>query len=134
MQIVYALEPDLSAQEFCDILVASTLAERRPVGDLERLERMLRHADIIVTARDGDRLVGISRAITDFAYCCYLSDLAVDVAYQHQGIGKCLIDETRTRAGECTTLILVSAPAAETYYPKIGMQHRASCWAIPRTS
>ena len=133
MQIVYALEPDLSAREFRDVLVASTLAERRPVGDLERLERMLRHADII-TARDGDRLVGISRAITDFAYCCYLSDLAVDVAYQHQGIGKCLIDETRTRAGECTTLVLVSAPAAETYYPKIGMRHRASCWEIPRTN
>jgi predicted N-acetyltransferase YhbS len=134
MPIVYALEPDLSAQEFRDILVASTLGERRPVDDLERLERMLRHADIVVTARDGDRLVGISRAITDFAYCCYLSDLAVDVAYQHQGIGKCLIDETHIRAGKCTTLTLVSAPAAETYYPKIGMQHRASCWAIPRTS
>jgi predicted N-acetyltransferase YhbS len=134
MPIVYALEPDLSAQEFRDILVASTLGERRPVDDPERLERMLRHADIIVTARDGDRLVGISRAITDFAYCCYLSDLAVDVAYQHQGIGKCLIDETHITAGKCTTLTLVSAPAAETYYPKIGMQHRASCWTIPRTS
>jgi ribosomal protein S18 acetylase RimI-like enzyme len=133
MQIAYAFEPDLSAQEFRDVLVASTLAERRPVGDLERLERMLRHADIVVTARDGERLVGISRAITDFSYCCYLSDLAVDVAYQHRGIGKCLIDKTRTRAGECTTLILVAAPAAEAYYPKIGMQHRASCWAIPRT-
>jgi predicted N-acetyltransferase YhbS len=95
---------------------------------------MLRHADIIVTARDGERLVGISRAITDFAYCCYLSDLAVDIAYQHQGIGKRLIAETRTRAGECVTLTLVSAPAAETYYPKIGMKRHASCWAIPRTS
>jgi ribosomal protein S18 acetylase RimI-like enzyme len=114
MQIAYALEPDLSAQEFRDILVASTLAERRPVGDLERLERMLRHADIIVTARDGERLVGISRAITDFTYCCYLSDLAVDTAYRHQGIGKRLIAETRTRAGECATLTLVSAPAALT--------------------
>jgi predicted N-acetyltransferase YhbS len=134
MQIFYALEPDLSAQEFRDILVASTLAERRPVSDLQRLERMLRHADIILTARDGERLVGISRAITDFAYCCYLSDLAVDVAYQHQGIGKRLIEATRTRAGECTTLVLVSAPAAEAYYPKIGMRHRASCWEIRRTS
>jgi predicted N-acetyltransferase YhbS len=134
MRITYSVEPDLSAQAFRDILVASTLSERRPVGDLERLERMLRHADIIVTARDGGRLVGISRAVTDFAYCCFLSDLAVDVAYQHRGIGKCLIHETRIRAGECTTLILVSAPAAETYYPKIGMQHRPSCWTIPRTS
>jgi predicted N-acetyltransferase YhbS len=134
MQIVYAVEPDLSAEAFRGILIASTLSERRPVGDLKRLDRMLRQADIIVTARDGERLVGISRAVTDFAYCCFLSDLAVDVAYQHQGIGKCLIDETRTRAGECTTLILVAAPAAETYYPKIGMRQRPSCWEIPRTS
>jgi predicted N-acetyltransferase YhbS len=134
MQIVYDLEPALSAQSFRDILIASTLADRRPANDLERLERMLRHADIILTARDGERLVGVSRAITDFAYCCYLSDLAVDVAYQHQGIGKRLIDETRARAGECATLILVAAPAAETYYPKIGLKQVASCWMIPRSS
>jgi predicted N-acetyltransferase YhbS len=134
MQIAYSLEPNLSVQEFRGILLASTLAERRPINDSERLERMLRNADIIVTARDGERLVGVSRAITDFAYCCYLSDLAVDIAYQHQGIGKRLIAETRTRAGECSTLTLVSAPAAETYYPKIGMKYHASCWTIPRTS
>ena len=134
MQIAYSLEPNLSVQAFRDILVASTLAERRPINDAERLERMLRHADIIVTARDGGRLVGVSRAITDFAYCCYLSDLAVDIAYQHQGIGKRLIAETRAKAGECATLTLVSAPAAETYYPKIGMKRHASCWTIPRTS
>jgi GNAT superfamily N-acetyltransferase len=134
MLIVYAVEPDLSAREFRDILVASTLSERRPVGDLERLDRMLRHADIIVTARDGDRLAGISRAITDFAYCCYLSDLAVDAVYQRRGIGKRLIEETRKRAGECATLILISAPTAETYYPKIGMLRHPGCWTIPRTS
>jgi ribosomal protein S18 acetylase RimI-like enzyme len=115
MPIVYAVEPDLSAEAFRDILIASTLSKRRPVSDIARLDRMLRQADIIVTARDGERLVGISRAVTDFAYCCFLSDLAVDVSYQHQGIGKRLIDETRMRAGECTTLILVAAPAAETY-------------------
>ena len=101
-------------------------------ADPARLERMLRQADIIVTARDGTRLVGVSRAISDFAYCCYLSDLAVDVAYQRQGIGKRLIDETRKTAGEGATLILVAAPAAETYYPKIGMTPIASGWMIPR--
>ena len=133
MAIVYALEPDLSATAFRDVLVASTLGERRPVGDLARLERMLRQADIIVTARDDGRLVGVSRAISDFAYCCYLSDLAVDVAYQRQGIGKRLIDETRKAAGDGATLILVAAPAAQTYYPKIGMTPIASGWMIPRT-
>lgn len=133
MSIVYALEPDLSAQEFRAVLIASTLAERRPADDLDRLRDMLRHADIVVTARDNGRLVGISRAITDFSYCCYLSDLAVDVAYQRRGIGKRLIEETRARAGERATLVLIAAPAAETYYPRIGMQPVKSCWAIQRT-
>ncbi|HTI87656.1 MAG TPA: GNAT family N-acetyltransferase [Alphaproteobacteria bacterium] len=132
MTVTYALEPDLSAEEFRAVLIGSTLGERRPVDDLGRLDRMLRNADIVATARDDGRLVGVSRAITDFCYCCYLSDLAVDAAYQRQGIGKRLIDETRARAGETATLILVAAPAAESYYPRIGMQHHASCWTIPR--
>ena len=88
MPIQISLEPSLTAEEFRDILVASTLAERRPANDLARLEAMLRSADVIVTARDGAKLIGVSRAITDFAYCCYLSDLAVDVAYQRRGLGK----------------------------------------------
>lgn len=132
MPIQICLEPNLTAEEFRNVLVSSTLAERRPANDLARLEAMLRSADVIVTARDSGKLIGVSRAITDFAYCCYLSDLAVDVAYQGQGIGKRLIEETHKAAGELTTLILLAAPAAETYYPRIGMKHMPSCWAIPR--
>lgn len=132
MQIEYSLEPELRAEEFRAVLLSSTLAERRPAQDLARLDSMLRHADLIVTARAGGVLVGIARAVTDFSYCCYLSDLAVDAAYQRQGIGKRLIEETHRAAGEGTTLILVAAPAAEGYYPKIGMKNLTSCWAIPR--
>ena len=132
MDIVYASEPNLSAESFRDILIASTLAERRPANDLQRLDKMLRHAGIIITARDGKRLAGVSRAITDLSYCCYLSDLAVDIAYQRRGIGKRLIEETHAMAGEQTTLILVAAPAAETYYPHIGMRQHPSCWIVPR--
>jgi ribosomal protein S18 acetylase RimI-like enzyme len=133
MQVAYSDEPDLTVQEFRDLLIASMLAKRRPIDDLPRLEKMLRQADIIVTAREGNRLVGVARAITDFAYCCYLSDLAVDAAYQRKGIGKRLIDETRARAGEGATLILIAAPAAESYYPRIGMKQSPSCWVIPRS-
>lgn len=133
MDIVYAFEPDLSAEEFRDVLVASTLSARRPAKDLGRLERMLRQANIVATARDGAKLVGISRAITDFSYCCYLSDLAVDAAYQRRGIGRRLIEATQAQAGPQTTLILLSAPAAESYYPRIGMKRHESCWIIPRT-
>jgi predicted N-acetyltransferase YhbS len=131
--IAYSLEPNLPAEEFRALLISSTLGERRPVDDVQRLDRMLRQADVIATARDGQRLVGVSRAITDFSYCCYLSDLAVDVAYQRQGIGKRLIAEThRGAGGDQVTLILVAAPAAEQFYPRIGMQQRSSCWTLPR--
>lgn len=88
MTISYGLEPELAAEEFREVLVASTLGERRPVQDLVRLDEMLRNADVVVTARDAARLVGVSRAITDFAYCCYLSDLAVDAEYQRWGNGR----------------------------------------------
>ncbi|MGH8318844.1 MAG: GNAT family N-acetyltransferase [Steroidobacteraceae bacterium] len=133
MAITYSLEPDLPAAEFRAILVASTLGERRPIDDLARLDRMLREADLIVTARDHKRLVGISRALTDFSYCCYLSDLAVDAAYQSRGIGRQLIAETHKSAGELTSLILLAAPKAESYYPHIGMKQRPSCWTLART-
>ena len=134
MAITYALEPDLPAEDFREVLIASTLGERRPVDDLPRLDRMLRQADLVVTARDAGRLVGISRAITDFAYCCYLSDLAVAEAWQRQGVGRRLIEETHQAAGPMTTLLLVAAPAAEGYYPKVGLHHVPSCWSIPRRS
>ncbi len=132
MLIVYALEPQLAVQEFRAVLVASTLGVRRPVDEPERLERMLRQADVIVTARDGAKLVGVSRAITDYAFCCYLSDLAVDAAYQHQGIGKRLVDETRAAAGDSASLLLFAAPGAEGYYPKIGMSPMHNGWVIKR--
>jgi len=134
MPIVYALEPELSAAEFRAVLIASSLGQRRPVDEPARLEQMLRQADVIVTARDGGRLVGVSRAITDFAFCCYLSDLAVAQAYQHQGIGKQLVAETRSAAGEKSNLLLIAAPGAEGYYRKLGMKHVDSCWLIARAS
>ena len=130
--IIYQLETNLTAQEFQSILVSSTLAARRPASDLPRLQKMIDHADIILTARDNEKLVGISRAITDFSYCCYLSDLAVDKNYQKHGIGKRLIDETHKAAGENTSLILLSAPDAQAYYPKIGMQKIENGWIIPK--
>ena len=132
MSVDYSLEPHLSAGEFQTILIASTLAERRPVQDLARLDKMLRNADLVVTARDAGRLVGVARAITDFSYCCYLSDLAVDAGRQRQGIGRRLIEETRMAAGEGCSLILLAAPAAEGYYPKIGMKPVSSGWIIAR--
>ena len=98
MVVVYALEPGLSGTEFIDVLVRSSLAERRPVADLKRIGTMLERADIIVTARAGGVLVGVARSVTDFSYCCYLSDLAVDRHWQGRGIGTGLMLQTKAAA------------------------------------
>lgn len=132
--VEYHLEPRLDADEFVDVLDRSTLAARRPVDDARVIAGMLAHADVIVTARAGGRLVGVSRAISDFSYCTYLSDLAVDATFQGRGIGRELIRRTHDAAGRHTTLILLAAPAAQSYYPHIGMQRHESCWIIPRQS
>ncbi len=131
--VTYRIEPNLSSDEFIDVLHRSTLAERRPVDQPNIIRGMLQHADLIVTARDdAGLLVGVSRAITDFSYCTYLSDLAVDVTRQRQGIGRELIRRTHQAVGLHTTLILLSAPQARSYYPHIGMMAHDSCWVIPR--
>ena len=126
--VTYRTEPSLTSDEFIDLLVRSTLAERRPVEDRERIEAMLRNADLILTARIEERLVGVARAITDFVYCCYLSDLAVDESYQRQGIGRELMRRVAGAAGPQTKLILLAAPKAVDYYPRIGMVRHESCW------
>jgi predicted N-acetyltransferase YhbS len=130
--VVYQVEPGLSPSEFLEVLERSTLAERRPVDEPETIRAMLRNADILVTARVDGQLVGVSRAMTDFAYCTYLSDLAVDLAHQRQGIGRELIRRTHEAAGLGTTLILLAAPKAKTYYPHVGLVAHDSCWIIPR--
>lgn len=127
--IEYKLENDVSVEEFQDILINSTLAERRPVNEPERLAEMLEHANLIITARADKKLIGISRAITDFAYCTYLSDLAVDKNYQKMGIGKELIRQTKLHSSKAK-LILLSAPNAVAYYPKIGMKNHVYCYYL----
>jgi GNAT superfamily N-acetyltransferase len=132
-EVTYQIEPNLDVDEFLGVLQRSTLADRRPVDEPETIRAMLRNADILATARVGGRLlVGVSRAISDFAYCTYLSDLAVDEAYQRQGIGRELIRRTHEAAGLGTTLVLLAAPVARGYYPRVGMQAHDSCWVTPR--
>jgi GNAT superfamily N-acetyltransferase len=124
----------ISAEQFIDLLKRSTLDERRPVDDPPRIQMMLDHANVLLTAWSGSALVGVSRAITDFSFCCYLSDLAVDQKFQHKGIGKELVKRTHEAAGMKTMLILLAAPAATEYYPKIGMINFPHCFVLHRKS
>ncbi|RFZ94479.1 GNAT family N-acetyltransferase [Mucilaginibacter conchicola] len=127
--VVYQRELTLSSEEFVDVLQRSTLAERRPVDDPERIEAMLQNANLIITARVDGKLVGVSRALTDFAFCTYLSDLAVDEDYQKQGIGAKLIYETKKHSIKAK-LILLAAPKAVNYYPKTGMTGFSHCFLL----
>ncbi|TWT13506.1 GNAT family N-acetyltransferase [Reyranella sp. CPCC 100927] len=129
--ITYEVNKPLDAADVARVFDASTI--RRPTGDLVRIAKMLAHGNLTISAWDGDKLVGISRALTDFAYCCYLSDLAVDKAYQRHGIGKEMITITRRELGDQVALILLSAPEAMDYYPKVGFEKIANGYIVKRT-
>ena len=124
----YRLGNSLDVDEVIALYRASTLGARRPVDDRERMALMLKNANLVVTAWHGERLVGIARSVSDFAYATYLSDLAVDVEYQRHGIGRELIRRTREHGGRAT-VVLLSAPAAVDYYPRIGFE-AGSGWLL----
>lgn len=127
--IEYQQEERLNADEFLQVLKSSGLGERRPINDLDRIQKMASHANLLITARFKGELIGVARSVSDYSYCTYLSDLAVHSDFQKQGIGKELIRLTKLAAPEAT-LILLSAPAAEEYYPKIGMDKHEACYLL----
>lgn len=129
--IIYRHDRRPTPAEFIDLLHRAGFAERRPVGEPDRIAAMLEHANLTCTAWAGDLLVGVARSVTDFSFCCYLSDLAVDAAFQRQGIGVELIRLTQTRVHPQCKVILLAAPAAVDYYPKIGMTAHPSAWFTP---
>jgi len=131
MDLQYDASRPISADEFIDLLKRSTLADRRPIDDRKCIEAMLKHANLLCTAWDGEKLVGVARSVTDFEYCCYLSDLAVDEACQKRGIGKELIRLTASKLGTKAKIILLAAPKAEAYYAKIGFETHRSAWIAP---
>ena len=128
--IHYKIGNDLNLDAIIELYHASTLGERRPVDNRERMASMLRHANLVVTAWDGEVLVGISRALTDFSFVTYLSDLAVRRSHQKQGIGKELIRRTQALGGKDAKLLLLAAPAAEQYYPHIGFTRHPQAWML----
>jgi len=128
--IEYRQNEPLDPAEVARVLEASGIS--RPTKNLPRIERMYASSNLVISAWDGTRLVGVSRALTDYSYCCYLSDLAVDVSYQKHGIGRELIRRTRDAIGEEVSLILLSAPSAMPYYPKLGFALADNAYVIRR--
>ena len=130
MPIIYRDDAVLSPEEAIALYRKSTLGERRPVDRPDIFAGMLSNANLIITAWDDRRLVGIARSLTDFTYVTYLADLAVDVDYQQQGIGKKLIAETQRRTAPECMIVLLAAPNANDYYPKLGFIHNPRAWML----
>ncbi|UOQ46799.1 GNAT family N-acetyltransferase [Gracilibacillus caseinilyticus] len=130
-RIIYKSDALITPKHLAEVFEASGI--RRPADDLDRLQRMLEHANILITAWDQEMLVGVARGLTDFSYCCYLSDLAVDQAYQHRGIGKQLIEEVKQQINDQVALILLSAQNAMDYYPKVGFDQIDNGFIIKRS-
>lgn len=127
---VFSTHDAPTVEEFADLLRRSTLAERRPMHDADCLAQMVAHANLWATCRLDGKLVGVARSLTDFVYCCYLADLAVDQAHARLGIGRRLIEETKLRLGPHAKIILLAAPKAVDYYPHIGFTPHPSAWTL----
>ena len=128
--IEYRDNATITAEQAIDLYKRSTLGERRPIHNVQTFEAMLKNANLTVTAWDGEILVGISRSLTDFAYVAYLADLAVDQQYQRSGIGKQLIEKTKSRLGPECMIVLLAAPKANEYYEHIGFEHNPRAWTL----
>ena len=132
--ITYNEHGSISPEQAIDLYTRSTLGERRPINSIESFAAMLSNANLIISAWDSEKLIGISRSLTDFAYVAYLADLAVDEQYQRQGIGKQLIEETKKRLGSNCMIVLLAAPKANTYYEHLGFEHNPRAWTIKSNS
>jgi predicted N-acetyltransferase YhbS len=130
LQIQYRENPSITPEALAELFRSAKM--RRPVDDLPRLSNMIQNASLIVGAFAEDKLVGIARAITDFSYCCYLSDLAVAEKFQKQGISSELIKRVREKIGPGCNLVLVSAPQAMDYYPTQGFERIENGWIVKR--
>ncbi len=126
--LTYRTNHPVSRAQFIALLQKTSLGARRPLAEAERIDAMLQNADLLISAWDDDRLVGIARAVTDYAYCCYLSDLAVDEAYQRRGIGQELLATLKQALHPQCKIILLAAPQATDYYPHIGFTQHQSAW------
>ena len=130
MTVTYSVDRRPSVEDLADLYRRSTLAARRPVDD-EIFTAMIESADLLVTAWADDQLVGVARTLTDWLYVAYLADLAVDEAWQRQGLGRGLLHTTQAQLGPECMIVLLAAPAAADYYARVGFEQHPRAWILP---
>ncbi|MBD8497230.1 GNAT family N-acetyltransferase [Paenibacillus sp. CAU 1523] len=130
MNIMYMDTKEIQAEDVSRVFETSGI--NRPYQDFDRLKRMIENSDIVITAWHEGKMIGMARAVTDYSYCCYLSDLAIDKDYQKGGIGRKLVDLVKEKMGEECSLVLLSAPGAMDYYEKLGFSKVDNAFVIKR--
>lgn len=130
MSIEYRSDATLDVQQVINLYNSTTLGARRPVDKPDVFREMIDKSTIVITAWDDEKLVGLARALSDLVYVTYLADLVVHENYQQQGIGKKLIDLTQAQAAPECMLVLLAAPLANDYYPKLGFTHNPRAWML----
>jgi GNAT superfamily N-acetyltransferase len=130
MDITYSSNRKISAKAYIELLCITSLKDRRPLNDIPRIEEMLKNTNLLLTAWDGNLLVGLARSVTDYAYCCYVSDLCVMETYQRHGIGKKLLMLTKDQLHNGAKIILLAAPSAKEYYPHLGFERHECAYTL----
>ncbi|MDQ0088579.1 putative N-acetyltransferase YhbS [Paenibacillus anaericanus] len=128
--IIYSEEKEQRARDVAVVFKNSGI--KRPFDDYERIQKMIDNSDVMITAWFDGKMIGVARAITDFSYCCYLSDLAVDKRYQKHGIGTELVKRIQSIVGDECSMVLLSAPGAVEYYPRLGFENSDKAFVIKR--
>ena len=92
--------------------------------DPEALATAVANSTYIVEARDGEKLIGIARGLSDDVSIFYLQDILVEPAWQRQGVGRALIASCLERFGHVRQMVLLTddLPAQHRFYRTMGFQ------------
>lgn len=130
MEIQFRINEKLHAKDVISVFRSSGIV--RPVDDEKRIQSMLDNSNLVVSAWNGAELIALARSVTDYAYCCYLSDIAVKKEHQKFGIGRTLIELTQEAIGEETMLLFLSNITALEFHPKKGFEKVENGYIIKR--
>jgi len=102
-------------------------------SNMERLEQALRNSSHLVTARDGDRLVGLARCVSDDISIAYIQDILVDPEYQHRGIGRVLLQDCLERYPHVRQKVLLTddRPEQLRFYKALGFANTRELVDMP---
>ena len=104
----------------------------KPIAGAARLQVMIDETQLVLSVWDDEHLIGFARCLTDFEYCCYLSDILILPAYEGHQIGRQLIATLQAYIGPRVTLSLRAADSAVGFYERINLPHADNMFRIGR--